>query len=74
MSLDPRATIEANPYLTLDEAASYCRIGSSMLRKQIYLGAGPCVIPVGRRIVFRRKDLDDWLDSLAVEPKKSQQE
>jgi len=74
MSLDPRETIEANPYLTLDEAAGYCRIGSSMLRKQIYLGAGPCTIPVGRRIVFRRKDLDDWMDSLTVGPKISPKE
>ncbi len=45
-----------------DAAASYCGIGSTLLREQ-----GPPARHVGGRTVWFREDLDTWLADLPVE-------
>jgi predicted DNA-binding transcriptional regulator AlpA len=50
--------------LNLEEAAIYCRIGPSLLRTQLRNGTGPRRIKIGRRVVFRCVDLDEWLETL----------
>ena len=45
-----------------DAAASYCDIGSTLLREQ-----GPPPRYIGGRAVWLRKDLDEWLRQLPAE-------
>lgn len=47
--------------LTLDEAAAYLRTPIGTLRYWRYLGIGPQGFRVGRRVMFRRIDLERWL-------------
>lgn len=56
-------------YLTAAEAASYTGLSESYLAK-LRMGTGPQVGPIYcriglRAIRYRRKDLDDWMESKA---------
>lgn len=50
------------PFLTYEEAAAYCRCDRTTLWRAMKSGAlrpsGP-----GTRVVFRRDELDRWMDS-----------
>ena len=55
-------TIPVVPHLlTLDEAAAHLRTPIGTLRYWRHLGIGPRGFRVGRRVMFRREDLEQWL-------------
>jgi excisionase family DNA binding protein len=62
-------TVPATPYLlTLPEAAAYLRTPIATLRYWRHLGTGPRGFRLGRRVMFRREDLERWLtDQIASE-------
>jgi excisionase family DNA binding protein len=62
-------TVPGAPHLlTLPEAATYLRTPVATLRYWRHLGAGPRGFRLGRRVMFRREDLDRWLtDQIAAE-------
>jgi DNA-binding transcriptional MerR regulator len=47
--------------LTLAEAAALLRTPVATLRYWRHLGTGPDGFRLGRRVVYRREDLDRWL-------------
>jgi excisionase family DNA binding protein len=47
--------------LTLGEAATYLRTPVATLRYWRQLGTGPQSFRVGRRVMFRREDVEGWL-------------
>lgn len=51
-----------NPLVTLDEAAELLRTPVSTLRYWRSTNTGPKSARIGRRVVYRRDDLDRWLD------------
>ena len=59
--------------LTLTEAADRLRTPVATLRYWRHLGAGPDSFRLGRRVVYRREDIDRWItaqhDSQAVRPR-----
>lgn len=54
----PTATAEL---LTLPEAAAVLRTPVATLRYWRHLGIGPDGFRLGRRIVYRRQDVDRWV-------------
>jgi hypothetical protein len=57
------------PLLTLQEAADYLRLTPSALYGQRYKGEEPGIlgIRVGRKILYRRADIDHFLDERLAE-------
>lgn len=55
------------PLLTLQETANYLRLTPGALYTQRYRGEKPGVlgIRVGRRVLFRFSDIDDFLNELS---------
>jgi excisionase family DNA binding protein len=52
----------SGPHLfTLDEAAAYLRTPIATLRYWRHLGTGPQGFRLGRRVMFRREDVEHWL-------------
>lgn len=51
-----------SPALKTAEAASYCGSSSSTLEKLRIYGGGPAFSKLGRRVVYRKTDLDAWLE------------
>ena len=49
--------------LTTLEAAAYCRISKPYLEKMRVYGTGPVFVKLGRRVVYRLLDLDEWLSA-----------
>jgi predicted DNA-binding transcriptional regulator AlpA len=56
----------SNPTLTADEAAKFLGLAISTLAKSRLSGNGPVYCKLGRRVVYRREDLEAWLDSRVV--------
>lgn len=50
-------------------AAFYLGVASGTLRNMRSQGRGPVFYRVGKRIVYRRADLDAFLDRCRVEPR-----
>ena len=48
-------------YLTAREAACYLRLSLSTLAKYRVSGGGPAYVKAGRKILYRRADLDAWM-------------
>jgi excisionase family DNA binding protein len=46
------------PWLTLNEGASYSRLGRRTLQRLIQQKRSPAYKPVGNRVLLRREDLD----------------
>lgn len=57
----------SEPLLTLQETADYLRLTPGALYTQRYRGEKPGVlgIRVGRKVLFRPSDIDDFLDELS---------
>ena len=51
----------ATELLTLTETAAVLRIPVATLRYWRHLGVGPDGFRLGRRVVYRREDVDRWL-------------
>ncbi len=49
--------------LTIAEAALLLRAPVATLRYWRHLGTGPHSFRLGRRVVYRRDDLDTWIDA-----------
>jgi predicted DNA-binding transcriptional regulator AlpA len=49
--------------LKTDEAAAYCGSSASTLEKLRVYGGGPTFSKLGRRVVYRKIDLDNWLET-----------
>jgi hypothetical protein len=47
--------------LTLDEAAAFLRTPVATLRYWRHLGIGPAGFRLGRRVLYRRADLEQWV-------------
>ena len=54
-------TVPVRQLLTLPEAAAYLRTPVATLRYWRHLGTGPKGFLLGRRVMFRRSDLDRWV-------------
>lgn len=50
-------------YLNTDQAAGYVKLAASTLTKKRLFGDGPPFFKIGRRVVYRRADLDAWLSA-----------
>jgi predicted DNA-binding transcriptional regulator AlpA len=59
--------------LTITEAAARLRTPVATLRYWRHLGTGPDSFRLGRRVVYRRDDIDRWItaqhDSQAIRPR-----
>ncbi|MGW5522271.1 helix-turn-helix transcriptional regulator [Gordonia sp. NPDC003950] len=53
------------------EAAAYVCSTPRTLEQFRYLGKGPKYYKLGQKVVYRRSDLDAWLDAHAVTPEAS---
>jgi excisionase family DNA binding protein len=60
------------PVLTVDEAAEYLRIPKSSLYKLAQEGKIPCK-KVGRRWIFHRQVIDNWLGNSRQSNKKPEE-
>ncbi|RMF11364.1 MAG: DNA-binding protein [Alphaproteobacteria bacterium] len=49
-------------FLTTQQAAGYTKLAVSTLTKKRLTGEGPAFVKIGRRVVYRRQDLDEWLE------------
>ena len=49
--------------LTITEAAAITRAPLATLRYWRHLGTGPRSFRLGRRVVYRRTDLETWIDA-----------
>lgn len=54
---------ELSKVLNAEVAARYVGLSQSTLAKLRLTGNGPTYCKLGRRVVYRQKDLDDWLQS-----------
>ena len=50
-------------YLTTQEAAAYLRLSSRTLERHRVEGTGSRFVKLGRRVLYRRQDLDAWAAS-----------
>ena len=50
-------------YLTQSEAAEYVRLSTRTLERHRITGTGAKFIKAGSRVLYRKRDLDEWLDS-----------
>lgn len=56
-----------DPALNTPQAASYTGLAEAYLEKLRSVGGGPRFLKYGRRAVrYRKRDLDDWMSSHAV--------
>ncbi len=58
---DDDARTAAAELLTLEEAAAVLRTAVSTLRYWRHLDVGPDGFRLGRRVVYRRQDVDRWV-------------
>jgi predicted DNA-binding transcriptional regulator AlpA len=56
----------SNPTLTAEAAAKILGLATSTLAKLRLTGNGPVYCKLGRRVVYRREDLEAWLQSRVV--------
>jgi hypothetical protein len=58
---DTHAADVVSDLMNIVEAASYLRTPVATLRYWRHLGVGPDGFRIGRRVVYRRGDLDRWI-------------
>lgn len=54
---------ETGELLTIEEVAKECRVTTASLYSSRYRGIGPRGIRMGKRLLFRRSDVDAWIES-----------
>jgi predicted DNA-binding transcriptional regulator AlpA len=59
----PEAVHRAIDRLSVDGAAHYVGLSVSFLNRARLHGDGPVFLKLGRRVVYDRTDLDNWLAS-----------
>jgi excisionase family DNA binding protein len=55
------ASISATDLMTLVETAAYLRTPVATLRYWRHLGEGPAGFRLGRRVLYRRADVERWV-------------
>ena len=50
----------ADTYMTLEEVADYCKVRPATLHKWRHRGQAPRAAKIGRRLVFRRDEVEKW--------------
>jgi hypothetical protein len=65
MSRSHRNESSKSPYLNTAGAAEYLQIAAKTLEKFRVFGGGPRYRKHGRRVVYRREDLDAWSEERA---------
>ncbi len=64
----PDPTADPHPdLLTITEAAALLRAPVATLRYWRHLGTGPRSFRLGRRVLYRRDDLNAWIDRQRAE-------
>jgi len=58
--------IEQDRFLTLKEAAAYVRLSQRTLRRQVNQ-IQPRPFKYGRKLLFRKSDLDRWMENYRLE-------
>lgn len=58
---------EPSEYLTGPELASLLRTSPETVRYWVHIGKAPRSIKIGRKRLWKRSDVDAWLDAAAVE-------
>lgn len=53
--------LTADDYLTNEDVAAIVRAPVSTVRYWKHIGAGPRSMKVGRRVLYRRADVEAWL-------------
>lgn len=56
----------AQETMTVREAAQYLKLKTSTIYKLTAARMIPFCRPTGKKIMFRKKDLDEWLDTKTV--------
>ena len=64
LGINPKTTENLRP----NEAASYLRTSPRTLSRWRQMRIGPAWVRAGRAVLYRRKDLDEWLVQNRVEP------
>lgn len=59
--------LSTRTWLSIGQAADYTTFAVETLRKMVYRGAIP-FYRKGRRIVFKREELDSWMGTSRVDP------
>jgi excisionase family DNA binding protein len=59
----PDHAADHNDLLTIDEAAEVLRAPVATLRYWRHLGTGPHSFRLDRRVLYRRDDLDAWVET-----------
>lgn len=59
--------LSTRTWLSIEQAAEYTTFAVVTLRKMVYRGAIP-FYRKGRRVVFKREEIDNWMDTSRVEP------
>ncbi len=53
---------EAESLLTEQDVAALTRLSTRTLERRRLDGTGPTFIKLGRRVVYRRQDVDSWIE------------
>lgn len=51
------------PILTVNDASEFLRVHVRTLERWRQTGEGPRYVKMGRRVGYRRNDLEDWLEA-----------
>lgn len=63
----PGVAPSAGDYMKTAEAAAYIRVAESTMRYWRLTRTGPPYAHIGRRVVYRRADVDSWVESQIAE-------
>jgi excisionase family DNA binding protein len=58
--------VTASPLMTTEEVAAYVRLSAETLRYFRQRDEGPRFAKLGRRVFYRRQDVDAWIESSVV--------
>jgi excisionase family DNA binding protein len=65
--IDSTDALSTRTWLSIQQAADYTTFAVETLRKMVYRGAIP-FYRKGRRVVFKREEIDSWMETSRVEP------
>lgn len=58
--MEMESAMQRQNYCDTKQAADYLQLSHSWLAKLRVYGDGPTFVKLGRRILYRKSDLDDW--------------
>jgi excisionase family DNA binding protein len=60
--MEPFSKADTSPYVATAEAADYLKISKRTLERLRLTGGGPKYAKAGRRVLYRKSWLDQWLE------------